>query len=223
MHRDERYEEAKYRVKISHFTEKGFDITGVVHVGTNDGYEFQWYRKMGIEYFIGFEPLPIAIEAFAKNYPTLATGKEFFFGVGLGLDDRFAEIYQTTGDGQGSSFLQPTREYSENHPEYFYINKELVDIRRFDTFMTNLGSTVPMKNFDCLVCDVQGMELYALMGMGIYLQHFSYLNIECSEKPVYQNSQSASEIISFLKKQGFKQDSPIEEHNDIMFIREDLV
>jgi len=37
------FEEAQDRVKIGHFTRKGYKIRGVVHVGANDGFEIQFY------------------------------------------------------------------------------------------------------------------------------------------------------------------------------------
>lgn len=218
MYRDHRYQEAKDRVKISHFTEKGFDITGIMHVGTNDGYEFQWYRQMGIEYFIGFEPLSSAIEAFQKNYPTLATGKEFFFPFGLSNELSYETLHITAGDGQGSSILDEVEEFAQNT----VIGEERIYLMPFARIVSDLEPTLLMHKMDCLVIDVQGYELKALEGMIPYLLDFKYLNIECSRVPVYKGGPSAEQIIDFLEKQGFLQDSPIEDHNDIMFIKKGL-
>lgn len=211
------YQEGEDRVKISHFTRKGYDITGVMHVGTNYGYEFEQYRKMGIEYFIGFEPLPSAIEAFQKNYPTLATGKEFFFPVALGDTDSIKALYVRAGDGQSSSF------YEEFEPEQELVGMTPLKIRRFDEFAQSIAPTLPMDRMNCLVLDVEGMELEVLGGMGFYLEAFDFLNIECSEKPFYKGAPAAGEIIDWLAKAGFEQDSPIEPHNDIFFIKKALV
>lgn len=216
------YQEAKWRVKIGHaFLEKMYDIEGVMHVGTNDGYEFQFYRQLGIEYFMGFEPLPLAIDAFRKHYTYLADGKEFFFPFALSDKDAEAVLGQTTGDGQGSSFLETTKDYKAVHEEYEYIAKIPVAQRRFDTFYEATKPLIPLEHFDCLVCDVQGLELNVLKGMGKYLDGFKYLNIECSEQPVYEGGAAGHEIVDYLDKHGFRQDTPMEIHNDVFFVRKD--
>ena len=33
------YQAVKDKVKIGYFTERGYDIIGLIHVGANDGYE----------------------------------------------------------------------------------------------------------------------------------------------------------------------------------------
>lgn len=220
MYRDIRYEEAKYRVKISHFTEKGHDITGVVHIGTNDGYEFQWYRKLGIEYFVGFEPLPSAVEAFQQNYPTLATGKEFFFPFALGTEHNVKRMLNVTqGDGQGSSFYEEVEKFAQNEVK----RRIPVLVKRYDRFIEEISPTLPLEKLDCLVLDVQGAELEVLTGMSKFLALFKYLNIELSEEAVYQRGPNANEVIHFLDHFGFKQDSEVEPHNDVFFFRKDLV
>lgn len=215
MKRNAEYQEAKDRVKISHFTEKGHDINGVMHVGTNYGYEFQYYRQMGIEYFCGFEPLPLGIAEFVKNYPVLATGKEFFFPFGLGNENINLSLKQATGDGQDSTFLDPIE-------PIIFVDEVVVKVKRFQDLMIETYPLIPIDQFDCLVVDVQGMELEVLKGMGSYLLKFSYLNIECSRDLKYGGSNTAQEIIDYLFSKGFRQDSPIEEHNDIMFIRSNI-
>lgn len=213
MFRDERYQKAKYMVKINHFTEQGFDITGVVHVGTNYGFELQWYQMMGIEWFIGFEPLPAAIRDFHKQY-AVDFDKVIHLPFALSDYEGFNGLYIAPGDGQGSSFKE---ELSNEYPMTGPIR---VPVYRFDTVARDYN--FEMEKYDCLVVDVQGMELEVLKGMGELLKGFKFLNIECSEKPVYRDSASGQEIVDFLKTMGFKQDSPMEVHNDVFFIREDL-
>lgn len=209
------YSQGENEVKIAHFTRKYYDITGVMHVGTNYGYEFKRYRMMGIEYFIGFEPLKSAVEEFRKEYPTLSNGKEFFFPFALSNENMKMKLNIASGDGQGSSFLIPSG-------GEVYVGEETSILVRFDYLVENYGLRLPLDKIDCLVIDVEGMELNVLEGMGKYLNNFKYLNIECSEDMYYVGGNIAQEIIDFLDKKGFRQDSPIEEHNDIMFIRKDL-
>jgi FkbM family methyltransferase len=210
------FNEAQYQIKIKHFFDKYYDISGVVHVGTNDGYELQWYRNVGIEYFVGFEPLPLAIRAFSAKYPTLATGKEFFYPYALGEKNEKRTLKITQGDGQGSSFLD------EIQTTYGIVGEVEVEVRRYEDFIQE-HTYIPRERYDCLVVDTQGTELEVLKGMGTYIHDFLFLNIECSEQTIYEGGASAHQIITYLSKAGFVQDSPMEIHNDIFFIHKSVL
>lgn len=199
-------QEALDKVKISHFLRKGYNITGIVHVGANDGYEVQWYRKLGISPILCFEPLPLAIELFKNKYSEYKN--VFLQEYALGEKDETGSLSIAPNDGQGSSFLiDPKANWNLNT-----IDRE---VHRFDKLF-NMGDT---KFYNCLVVDTQGMELQVLKGFGKLLDQFDYLNIECSEVPLYEGEAPASEVIAYLKERGFSQDTPTEPHNDIMFIR----
>lgn len=213
MNRDSNYEEAKYRVKISHFTEQGFDIMGVVHVGTNDGYELEWYQKMGIEYFMGFEPLHSAVREFYSKY-RVDFNKVVFLPFALGEFTGLQGLIHGSGDGQSSSFREELTpkyltDFVSRVPVYSF--KDLMNIYYFD-----------LSKYDCLVVDVQGMELEVLKGFGDYLKRFKFLNIECSKTPVYRGEATADEVIDYLDAWGFDLDSEVEEHNDVFFIKRGL-
>ena len=223
------YHEAKWRVKIGHaFLEKGIDIKGVVHVGANDGYEVQWYLQLGIENIMCFEPYSEPAKRFREHYQNdIASGKVKFYEIGLGDKQETKDLYLGPADGQNSSFLQPTEDFKDQPNFKDILNavngkQSSTTIMRFDKFIDSRLEKIDLSLYDCLTVDVQGMELNVLKGFGKYLDNFKYLNIECSEVPVYEGSASAQEIIDFLKRNGFRQDSPIEPHNDIFFIRENL-
>lgn len=209
---------AEYRVKISHFTRQGFDIDGVIHVGASDGYEVEHYINLGIENILLFEPLPSACKILHERYPQVPV-------VQLALSDvnTTKDLQVTEGSGAGSSFLDMiddsgiVQSWDDNK---YVVEKIKAKVSRFDTW-ANKNNYFP-GNYDCLVMDVQGLELKALWGFGEYLKGFKYLNIECSEIPVYQGEAPAKTVIKYLEKQGFVQDSPIEPHNDVMFIRKDI-
>jgi hypothetical protein len=93
-----------------------------------------------------------------------------------------------------------------------------VDIKTLPTALAE-NPEIHIEDYDCLVVDTQGTELDVLKGMGHMLQNFKMLNIECSEEAVYDGEANAQEVIDYLLSRGFKQDSPIEPHNDIMFIK----
>ncbi len=200
------YREAVQRVKIDFFTEHlQMDIKGILHVGTNDGYEMHFYRAMGIEHLAGVEPLPSAISLFRNKYPDIPLFE-------YALSDRAGTAdlnVVTPGDGQGSSLLVECRP----NPDYDYNTRIEVEVVR--------GDYLPLdwSLYDCMVVDVQGLELEVLRGFGYRLLGFRMLNVECSIDPVYQGGAAASEVESYLNNMGFERRSPLEAHNDVFFTK----
>ena len=196
-------------VKVSHFTRQGLSVRGVVHVGANYGYEVEHYLAMGAGRVLCFEPLQSACVEFHKRYG--GDSRVDLYNCGLGANTQgVAELLVARGDGQGSSFLAELNE--QERP----VRTQLAGIRRLDEMKIDLAP------YNTLVVDVQGMELEALVGMGSMLDAFELLNIECSREPIYAGGATAQEVIDYLSTRGFVQDSPIEDHNDIMFIRRGL-
>lgn len=203
-----KYIESVQRVKIDFFTEHlGLDITGILHVGTNDGYEMRFYRDMGIEHLAGVEPLPSAIVLFRNNYPLIP-----LFECALSDHNGSAPLTVVLpGDGQGSSLHAEVAP----HPDYDYSTTAEVLVCRGEVL------PLPWDLYDCMVMDVQGHELQALRGFGERLKGFRMLSIECSIEPVYQGGAAASEVEAYLDDIGFERRSPLEVHNDVFFTRRD--
>lgn len=197
------YQEAKDRVKIRFFTEQGYDIRGIVHVGANDGEEVQWYLKMGIDKVLCFEPLQEACAKLIANYPNLRVAARH----ALGNYDGTAQLNVTAGDGKGSSFL-PTKDS---------IGTQWVQVSRWSSFVEFWK--VRVEDFNCCVIDAQGMELDVLRGMDALIQNFDFLMVECGAIPISPGEATAAEVIAYLDRMGFDQETPIPHHNDVMFIR----
>jgi glycosyltransferase involved in cell wall biosynthesis len=191
------------KVKIGKFLKMGIPLSGVVHVGTADGYEIQWYRKLGLK-VIGFEA------NFANaNKCKIAYPDSLIYNFGLGSVEGDKVLWITPGDGYGSTFLKPVVEEP-------FVDKRSTMVMRLDHFPIG-------EEFDCLVVDVQGMELEVLKGCGEKLKQFKCLNVECSRVPQYEGEASAQEVVDWLKGQGFRAITPICEHDDVLFVQEELV
>lgn len=212
----EAYNTAKYRVKISHFTEQGYDIKGVIHVGAHDGEEVQYYQQLGIENILCFEPLWEIVPEFQKRYPNVP-----IFPIALGRINKLSVFYRTNDgrQGQASSLYKPLRE--EFAMTGGIRNRLHVPVLRFDTFLAE-HPEIDLSNYDCLVIDVQGAELDVLKGFGALLPQLSYFNIECSQLPSYKNGATAQEVVSYLGKHRIIQDSPIVSHDDVFFINSEV-
>lgn len=212
---------AEQRVKISHFTQQGFDIQGVVHVGAHDGEECGYYLQMGIERVIAFEPLDSAIKVLRERYPAVVAKR-----IALGNKIiRKAQLHIAGGDGKGSSFLKVNKDHPEvqtnwNNGQAEVVGTQTVTMVKFKSWAKSKFKHPEL--YDCLVLDTQGNELDVLMGMGDYLQGFKYLSVELSETPVYKGEAPAQQVIDWLAEREFIQDSPICSHDDVFFVRKDM-
>ena len=203
------YNDAIGRVKVSIFTGPPYNlnITGLIHVGTNYGYEMRWYQRMGIVNLMGFEPLPTAVEQFQKLYPTIP-----IFPYALGdTNDVYGALSVYAGDGQGSTLLHEIN----RDPNALIVECVPVVVRRFDSIHWGLKV---IKEYNCLVIDVQGFELQVLKGFGEYLDSIEMISVELSRVPLYEGEATAAEVCEWLEERGYMRISPIEDHNDVFFI-----
>lgn len=198
------FAEAEDRVKIGHFSKQGYNITGLVHVGANDGYEIEYYLKMGITPIIVFEPLHTAYQILLNKY--FGNPDVWTIQCGLGNIRAECDLIVADGDGKGSSYLKELK-----HGPLSIM--QISNIHRWAD-LTNINRP----KFNCCVIDVQGMELDVLRGMDEHIQQFDFLSVECSATPIYKGEASADEVIAYLDRMGFQRDSPIPAHDDVMFI-----
>jgi FkbM family methyltransferase len=204
--------------KVTHFTQQGYQIKGIMHAGMNDGEEVYSYKDLGIQNILGFEPLPFAAQKARDDHGVRVEE------IALGNKNGTETLIVTKGDGKGSSIYEPILE-SEEVKKHWTDNGIIVDrikvkVRRFVDWYEE--SDINIQDYDCLVLDTQGNEMEVLLGMEQYLHAFRFLSIELSSTPVYEGETAAAEVCGWLKEYGFTQDTEIQSHNDVFFIRKDI-
>ena len=212
---------------IKTIQELGHTITGIIHVGSNDGEEVPYYLERGIKNIALFEPLQ---QAFLKavEWSKSAKSDEKITAMPFGWAER-SDVYQiqiTENDKASSVMDRVDCDDPEKHPvfkdwnmgQWPIIGEEAISLVRYDEFVK--ATSWPTELFDCLVMDVQGMEMQALKGMGEELKNFKYLIIELSAEPVYKGEAPAEEVCRWLCGKGFERKTPILPHDNVLFIRE---
>lgn len=206
-------------VKINHFTRKGYDITGLIHVGANDGYEIPFYLEMGIEPVLAFEPLRAAYKKLAGRFRGDRRVIAEPHALGSSMD--LTQLRVASGDGQSSTLYELTPEYKAEFPDIEFRRSQPIAVIPFESYYYN-NSQIDISQYNCAVIDVEGHELEVLKGFGIYLKYLAFLSVELSGEPTYVGGPTANQVVDWLADHDFIQDSPIEPHNDVFFIRKDV-
>lgn len=206
--------------KLQHFATRGINIRGVIYVGSNDGEEFVQCKAHGITNLIAFEPLSAPFDRLVQAHPDVLA-----FQVGLGNETAKVAMDVTQNDKASSALKRVDVEDWTQHEvfkdwnmgQWPIVGSEAVEIVRYEDFIKN--QRFNPEDYNLLCMDVQGMELDALMGFGDYLDFFDALSVELSEKPVYVGEASAREVIEYLAAHGFRQDTPVSKHDDVLFVK----
>lgn len=204
--------------KASYFVENGHDITGVIHVGAHNGEEVYGYKEMGISNILCFEPLRDAYEDFKHNHKDV-----LILPFGLSDVTGTRTLHIAGGDGKGSSTRLPILDHPEVQGKWTQgqaeiIAKERAKFTRFDDW-ADARPNMDWFQYNCLVVDAQGMSLEVLQGFGEYLKIVKYLIVELSATPVYDGEIPAKKVIGWLAENGFAQLTPVQPHDDVLFIR----
>jgi FkbM family methyltransferase len=201
---------------IARLVAMGAQVHGLIHVGANDGAEVPWYQAQGIRPIVCFEPHPDALRRASERF----SGQPdiWFIGCGLGATSGAVEMtIPEDGDDEKTSRYAPVPTDGHEWTKVGPGSRLTLPIMRFDEWQE--GARLAMSTINTLVVDAQGMELEVLEGFGHQLNWFTFLAIECSEKPVYDGEPSAQQVIEWLRARGFVQATEIREHDDVCFIR----
>ena len=125
-----------------------------------------------------------------------------------------------TNNGQSSSILE-LQEHHKEHPHVVEVARKRQQTCRLDTLI----QTHDIPSIDFMNIDIQGAELLALKGMGVYLNHVKYIYTEVNTKHLYKDCVLIGELDSFLLGHGFiRKETSMTQHGwgDALYIRERL-
>ena len=199
------------------FTNAGLPVRGVVHVGANVGQEMGWYLANRLLPILCFEPVPLAYDDLVATWGGYSDDVEFV-NCALGEEDGTLTLQVPVDlDTQRVSRYNPLHLAGHEWTDIPMGKSIEVPVYRFDSWVRKQDLYLPPYN--ALSIDTQGMEMEVLRGFGDLLDGFDYLCVEMSAKPVYDGEVPAGEVIAWLEERGFKRETPIEEHDDVLFRR----
>lgn len=206
--------------KLSEFVLRGYRLGGVVHVGANDGEEYEWYHDHGMWPVLLIDPLQEAKQRFHERYGS-PDGVRFAVTALAGYSGSISMTIPEDGDDEKTSALEAIPTPGHPWTEIGRGKTIGVPVDRFDAWSTR--NAVDVTAYSVLVVDVQGMEQEVLDGFGDLLPSFDFLSIELSETPMYRGEPPACDMIEWLATKGYRQFSDVVPHGDVLFLKEWLV
>ena len=175
---------------------KGFGVrpNGVLHVGAHDGEEALNYSKYGWGPVIWVEMLPDKYEALRTRFE--ADPENSVLNAACWDVDGLQLPLFRASNGESSSLLKP-QEHLISHPRITFARQEGIATSRLDSILPANA------RFDYISLDIQGAELRALLGMGVWLPKVKWACIEINTRRLYEGCAMLNELDAYLNEQGF--------------------
>lgn len=173
-------------------------VSGVIHVGANEGQERFEYERHGLN-IIWFEPIPEVFDKLISNISSFPKQKAFNF---LLSSDDFQEYeFKVSNFDGGSSSIFDLAGHSEIWPSIHYIQTIKIKSRSLSSVILEQG--IAMKDYQALVMDAQGAELLVLRGAEKILNCFRYIKLEASDFELYAGGCLLEDLTNYLNQHGF--------------------
>jgi FkbM family methyltransferase len=175
-------------------TRHNLKITGVFHIGANEGQERYSYDELIKGEILWFEALDFVFDKLKDNisvFPNQVALNACLSDV----DGKTVAFNVSDNEAQSSSMLD-FGVHEEIHPSVHFIDCVPLKTTRFDTLMNLLERNVSKIN--TISIDVQGSELKVLNGFGKYLNQIDYIISEVNKKLTYKNCALVEELDEFL-------------------------
>lgn len=176
------------------------EITGVVHVGANEGQERGIYESYGLE-VIWIEPIPQVFNKLSLNIRDFKNQKAFQNLI-TDVEDKEYEFHVSSNNGASSSILD-LKKHAEVWPSVRYLNTILLKSLTLTSFFKKYK--LNEEKFQVLVLDTQGSELLVLEGSIPILNNFKYIKTEVPDFESYDGCCLLSDINFFMTNHGYKE------------------
>jgi len=187
-----------YEVKLKSTTGFLKKVSGVIHIGANEGQERFEYSKHGLN-VIWVEPIPSVFQKLVKNIENFPKQKALNYLITA--DDHSEYEFKISNYDGGSSSIFDLSGHAEIWPSIHYVKSIKIQGHTLGSVIAN--HDIAMNNYQALIMDVQGAELMVLMGAQKYLKCFKYIKVEASDFELYAGGCLLDEITNFLIEHDF--------------------
>lgn len=180
------------------FTELKIIPKGVIHVGTFNGQEIKYYRKIGFNKIVVIEANPIIYKKIKKEF--IKDNNIIIINTAITEFNSTVDFHITSGDAQQSSILK-IKKYTDFYPLIKEVRDIKVKSRSLDYLLLELN--LRPEDFNFLNLNIQGVELSALKGSIDLLRYIEVINTEFYLEELYENCCGFKEVDNFLFQQKF--------------------
>lgn len=175
-------------------------ITGVIHIGANEGQERDKYKKYFLS-VVWVEPIPEVFEQLKKNINDYPNQRAFKYLL-TDQDDQEVELKISNNNGLSSSILNLGL-HKHIWPKVNYINSIKLKSSTLNTLISK--ENLNIKEYQALILDTQGSELLVLKGASEILVNMNYIVTEAADFDSYEGCCKVDDLSQFLQKYGFKE------------------
>ncbi len=172
-------------------------VSGVIHVGANEGQERDLYARHNLN-VLWFEPIPTVFEKLARNilpYPNQRAVQAL-----LTDQERKEYVFHIANNDGASSSILDLKEHLEVWPTVGFIDDITLMSSTLDCEISKLSAA----NYEGLVLDTQGSELLVLRGGVQTLKRIKFIKVEAADFEAYKDCCQVSDLLNFLRPQGFR-------------------
>jgi FkbM family methyltransferase len=173
-------------------------VSGVIHVGANNGYERELYHSFGLN-VLWFEAIQEVYDELVTNIAEMPRQR----AICALLTDRDGEAYQfNVANNRGaSSSIYEFGEHRDIWPQVDYVSQRTLHSSTLDTLMCE--AAIDPNAYQALVIDVQGAELLVLKGGEGTLRHCKYVKAEAADFASYIGAAKLEDLQRHLAPRGF--------------------
>ena len=174
---------------------------GLIHIGANSGQERDHYKKLGVKRVIWIEADPLVYKILSNNIKNYKNNKAYNY---LASEENKSNVqFNIANNNSNSSSVLELKEAKRLYLGLKYTKKIFLNSKNLQTII--LKKKINLRNFNCLVLDVQGAELSVIKGAGDKIYKFKYIKLEASEFEMYKKNCFYNEISEHLSLIGFKE------------------
>jgi len=175
--------------------------SGLIHIGANSGQERNHYKKLGVKRVIWIEADPQVYKILSKNIKNYKNNIAYNYLVSE--ENKSNVQFNIANNNSNSSSVLKLKQAKRLYPGLNYIKKVFLNSKNLQTIIRK--KKINLSNFNCLVLDVKGEELYVLKWNGNKIYKFRYIKLEASEFEMYKQNCFYNEISEYLSLFGFKE------------------
>jgi FkbM family methyltransferase len=176
------------------------DVSGVVHVGANVGYEAKLYRAHGLS-VVFIEPIPEVFARLSAKIRGFKNQKAFQVLV-TDVDDKEYKFHISNNFGESSSIFK-FKHHKEIWPDVEHTTSILLKSVTLATLFKR--EQLDASKYQALIMDTQGSELLVLKGSIPILENFKFIKTEVADFEFYEGCSQLSDIGDFMNGHGYKE------------------